>query len=168
MVVLTIVTQKNGETVYFVQPLPKVRFIKLLSCSLYNSWETLKNEGSAALQDRKLNPSRGCLVAFSLPSPRTRTFAPLTRRLSFPILPLGTRLRSRGISRHPQSSAGPGRVHPGAITADGLAPLPLTRSCAYRVRNQGRPLPTSKGISNHSLYVILALRGIYFELARGF
>ena len=57
MVVLTIVTQKNGEAVYFVQPLPKVHFIKLLSCNLYNSWDTLKKEGSAALQDRKLNPS---------------------------------------------------------------------------------------------------------------
>ena len=56
MVVLTIVTQKNGETVYFDSPLPKVHFIKLLSCSLYNSWDTLKKEGSAALQDRKFNP----------------------------------------------------------------------------------------------------------------
>ena len=57
MVVLTIVTQKNGETVYFARPLPEVHFMKLLSCSLYNSWDTLKNEGSDALQDRKLNPS---------------------------------------------------------------------------------------------------------------
>ena len=57
MVVLTIVTQKNGDTVYFDSPLPKVHFMKLLSCSLYNSWDTLKKEGSAALQDQKLNPS---------------------------------------------------------------------------------------------------------------
>ena len=56
MVVLTIVTQKNRETIYFDSPLPKVHFIKLLSSSLYNSWDTLKKEGSAALQDRKLNP----------------------------------------------------------------------------------------------------------------
>ena len=56
MVVLTIVTQKNGETIYFDSPLPKVHFIKLLSSSLYNSWDTLKKEGSAALQERKLNP----------------------------------------------------------------------------------------------------------------
>ena len=35
----------------------RVHFIKLLSCSLYNSWDTLKNEGSAGLQDTKLNPS---------------------------------------------------------------------------------------------------------------
>ena len=57
MVVLTIVTQKNGETIYFDQPFPKVHFMKLLSCSLYNSWDTLKNGGSAGLDDRKLNPS---------------------------------------------------------------------------------------------------------------
>ena len=57
MVVLTIVTQNNGETVYFDQPIPKVHFMKLLSCSLYNSWDTLKNEGSTGLVDGNNNPS---------------------------------------------------------------------------------------------------------------
>ena len=57
MVVLNIVTLKNGETIYFDQPFPKVHFMKLLSCSLYNSWDTLKNGVSAGLDDRKLNPS---------------------------------------------------------------------------------------------------------------
>ena len=56
MVILTIVTQNNGGTVYFDTPLPKVHFIKLLSCSLYNSWHTI-NGGSPALDDRRLNPS---------------------------------------------------------------------------------------------------------------
>ena len=56
MVVLTIFTQKNGDTIYFDSPLPKVHFMKLLSCSLYNSWDTI-NGGSAALDDRRLNPS---------------------------------------------------------------------------------------------------------------
>ena len=56
MVVITIVTQKNGDTIYFDPPLTKVHFMKLLSCSLYNSWDTLKG-GSAGLDDRKLNPS---------------------------------------------------------------------------------------------------------------
>ena len=56
MVVITIVTQKNGGTVYFDSPIPKVHFMKLLSCSLYNSWDTI-NGGSAALDDRRLNPS---------------------------------------------------------------------------------------------------------------
>ena len=56
MVVLTIVTQKNGETNYFDTPLPKVHFMKLLTCSLYNSWDMIKG-GSAGLNDRRLNPS---------------------------------------------------------------------------------------------------------------
>ena len=56
MVVLTIVTQKNGDTIYFYTPLPKVHFMKLLSCSLYNSWDTIKG-GSLGLDDRKLNSS---------------------------------------------------------------------------------------------------------------
>ena len=49
MVVLTIVAQNNGETVYFEEPILKVHFMKLLSCSLYNSWHNIEKEGSAAL-----------------------------------------------------------------------------------------------------------------------
>jgi len=51
MVVLTVLTQKNGETIYFEDPIPKVHFMKLISCSLYNSWDTLKKEGSIAIGD---------------------------------------------------------------------------------------------------------------------
>ena len=51
MVVLTIVTEKNGETIYCEGRIPKVHFMKLISCSLYNSWDTLKKEGSAQLGD---------------------------------------------------------------------------------------------------------------------
>ena len=45
MVVLTIVAQKNGETVYFDEPIPQVHFMRLVSCSLYNSWHNLKSAG---------------------------------------------------------------------------------------------------------------------------
>ena len=45
MVVLTIVAQNNGETVYSEEPLPKVHFIRLLSCILYNSWHNLERVG---------------------------------------------------------------------------------------------------------------------------
>ena len=55
MVVLTIAAQENGETIYFEEPIPKVHFIKLISCSLYNSWDTLKKEGSATLEDKDKN-----------------------------------------------------------------------------------------------------------------
>ena len=56
MVVLTVVTQKNGETVYFDEPIPQVHFMKLISCSLYNSWDTLKKEGIAILGNEKTLP----------------------------------------------------------------------------------------------------------------
>ena len=45
MVVLTIVTQNNGEPVYFDPPIPKVHFMKLLACSIYNSWHNLTKAG---------------------------------------------------------------------------------------------------------------------------
>ena len=45
MVVLTIVAQKNGEIVYFDDPIPKVHYMRLVSCSLYNSWHNLKKVG---------------------------------------------------------------------------------------------------------------------------
>ena len=45
MVVLTVVLQKNGETVYFDEPIPQVHFMRLVSCSLYNSWHNLKTVG---------------------------------------------------------------------------------------------------------------------------
>ena len=57
MVVLTIVTQKNGETIFFDEPIPEVNFMKLISCSLYNSWDTLKREGSAVLGNEKKDTS---------------------------------------------------------------------------------------------------------------
>ena len=57
MVVLTIVAQNNGETIFFNESIPQVHFMKLISCSLYNSWDTLKREGSAVLGDEKKDTS---------------------------------------------------------------------------------------------------------------
>ena len=46
MVVLTIVAPSSEHTVYFDAPIPKTRFVSLLSCSLYNSCRnTLKAGG---------------------------------------------------------------------------------------------------------------------------
>ena len=50
MVVLTTATKTNGETIHFPYPIPKVLFMKLISCSLVNSWDTLKEEGSANVE----------------------------------------------------------------------------------------------------------------------
>ena len=60
MVVLTIVMQKNGETIFFDEPIPEVNFMKLISCSLYNSWDTLKNEGTFSIiqQDKSILVSK--------------------------------------------------------------------------------------------------------------
>ena len=49
MVVLTVVTHSNPHTVYFDQPIPQPNYIRLLSCSLYNSWYNLKEEGEILL-----------------------------------------------------------------------------------------------------------------------
>ena len=63
MVVLTIVAQTNGKTFYFDEPIPKVHFMKLLSCSLYNSWDTLKNESEVLIveSNNTLKSSDGTL-----------------------------------------------------------------------------------------------------------
>ena len=45
MVILTIVTKENPHTVYFDQPIQKPSYIQLLSCSLYNSWNSLEEDG---------------------------------------------------------------------------------------------------------------------------
>ena len=56
MVVLTIVTQKNGETVFLDQAIPQVHFMKLISCSLVNSWDTLKKQ-SLAIMGEETKPT---------------------------------------------------------------------------------------------------------------
>ena len=45
MVILTIVTKENPYTVYFDQPIKKTSYIRLLSCSLYNSWNIFEKDG---------------------------------------------------------------------------------------------------------------------------
>ena len=50
MVVLTIVMQTNGETVFFDEPFPKVHFMRLVSYSLYNSWHNLTKVGQISFK----------------------------------------------------------------------------------------------------------------------
>ena len=49
MTILTIITNSNGHTVYFKEPIKNFKFIKLVSCSLYNSWKNLKENGLITL-----------------------------------------------------------------------------------------------------------------------
>ena len=44
MVLLTVVTTSNPHTLYFDHPIEKPNYIRLLSASLYNSWNNLKEE----------------------------------------------------------------------------------------------------------------------------
>jgi len=53
MVVLTIVAEKNGETVYFDEPIPQVHFMRLVSCSPYNSWHNLNRVEQMTLTDTR-------------------------------------------------------------------------------------------------------------------
>ena len=45
MVFLTLDAKTNGQTFFFKEKIPNPRFIRLVSCSLYNSWHTLKQRG---------------------------------------------------------------------------------------------------------------------------
>ena len=51
MVILTVFTKENPHTVYFDQPIQKPSYIRLLSCSLYNSWFNLKKQRAITLYD---------------------------------------------------------------------------------------------------------------------
>ena len=51
MTVLTIITNSNDHTVYFKEPIKNFQFIKLVSCSLYNSWYNLKEKGEIGFVD---------------------------------------------------------------------------------------------------------------------
>ena len=44
MVLLTIVTNSNPHTLYFDHPIEKPSYIRLLSASIHNSWNNLKEE----------------------------------------------------------------------------------------------------------------------------
>ena len=58
MVVLTINASSNDYTVYFDYPIPKPNSIRLLSCSLYNSWFNLLTRGKITIIDTKDNDKK--------------------------------------------------------------------------------------------------------------
>ena len=52
MTILTIITNANDHTVYFKEPLERgFEYIRLISCSLYNSWYNLKEKGEIGFVD---------------------------------------------------------------------------------------------------------------------
>ena len=55
MVVLTVVAPSNDYTIYFKHPLAKPNYIRLISCSLNNSWHNLKSNSSITLSNENKN-----------------------------------------------------------------------------------------------------------------
>ena len=51
MTILTIITNSNDHTVYFKEPIKNFQYIKLISCSLYNCWINLEENGKISLID---------------------------------------------------------------------------------------------------------------------
>ena len=49
MTILTIITNSNGDIIYLKEPIKNFQFIKLVSCSLFNSWINLKENGLRTL-----------------------------------------------------------------------------------------------------------------------
>ena len=83
MVVLTLVLQKNGETIFLDQPIPEVHFMKLISCSLYNSWHNLKSVGQIQFkEDREVLASipQGNYTYQSLAEELTRSLKIFTNK----------------------------------------------------------------------------------------
>ena len=53
MIILTVVAPMNSPTINFRHPLTKPNYIRLISCSLYNSWYNLKDSGQIKIKDTK-------------------------------------------------------------------------------------------------------------------
>ena len=59
MTILTIITNANDDTVYFENPLERgFEYIRLISCSLYNSWYNLKERGEIGFVDNSITTTK--------------------------------------------------------------------------------------------------------------
>ena len=57
MVVLTMIADSNDHKARFREPLDKSDYIRLLTCSLHNSWYNLREKGEISILDRQDNAS---------------------------------------------------------------------------------------------------------------
>ena len=64
MTILTIITNSNDHTVYFKEPIKNFQFIKLVSCSLYNSWINLEESGKITITDFEKIPDENNVYQF--------------------------------------------------------------------------------------------------------
>ena len=53
MTILTIITNANDVIIYFKEPIKNFQYIKLVSCSLFNSWVNLKENGLITLTENE-------------------------------------------------------------------------------------------------------------------
>ena len=59
MLILTLITNSNDHTVYFEKPLSRgFDRIRLISCSLYNSWYNLKERGEIGFVDNSITTTK--------------------------------------------------------------------------------------------------------------
>ena len=59
MTILTIITNANDHTVYFEKTLERgFEYIRLISCSLYNSWYNLKERGEIGFVDNSITTTK--------------------------------------------------------------------------------------------------------------
>ena len=64
MTILTIITNSNDHTVFFKEPIKNFQCIKLVSCSLYNSWKNLEENGKITITDFEKNPAEKNVYKF--------------------------------------------------------------------------------------------------------
>ena len=64
MTILTIITNANDHTVYFKEPIKNFQYIKLVSCSLYNSWKNLEENGKITITNFEKNPAENNVYQF--------------------------------------------------------------------------------------------------------
>ena len=64
MTILTIITNANDVIIYLKEPIKNFQFIKLVSCSLYNSWLNLKENGKITITDFEKNPTENNVYQF--------------------------------------------------------------------------------------------------------
>ena len=53
MVVLTFLLNLNDQTIFFDEPIENFEFVRLINCSLFNSWYNLKERGEISIFDDK-------------------------------------------------------------------------------------------------------------------
>ena len=64
MTILIITTNANDVIIYLKEPIKNFQYIKLVSCSLYNSWLNLKENGKITITDFEKNPAENNVYQF--------------------------------------------------------------------------------------------------------